>query len=306
MRIRFSGEVKRFVYTVNEICKNGEPLPLQTDGHLRVVFIGTGAAFAKRRRQSNMLIIQGDHHVLVDCGTQGPLALEDIGLDVLQVKCYLPTHSHADHIGGFEEIGLMNRYLSKNSKPEMIILPDYEEDLWTKSLAGGMEYCESKQGRPLRLADFFKVRRPSADQADGGMVWNYQHGPIEISIMRTRHFPDTAVRIEDSQWCSGVFINRRVWISGDTMFEPEYPLKYAKIAELMFHDCQLFQGGIHASYNELMTLPESVRKKMFLYHYGDNWDHPASWVKETDGFTGNPVEDGFLGWAEQQIAYDFS
>lgn len=90
------------------------------------------------------------------------------------------------------------------------------------------------------------------------------------------------------------------------MFEPEYPLKYAKIAELMFHDCQLFQGGIHASYNELMTLPESVRQKMFLYHYGDNWDQPASWVKKTDGFTGNPVEDGFLGWAEQQMAYDFS
>ncbi len=293
------------MYEVTEICKNGESLPLQTEGHLRVVFIGTGSAFAKRRRQSNILIIQGDHHVLVDCGTQGPLALADIGLDVLQIKTYLPTHSHADHIGGFEEIGLTNRYLSKSSKPEMIILPDYEKDLWSKSLAGGMEYCESKQGRPLQLADFFKVQRPVADKTDPGLVWNFQHGPLEISIMRTRHFPDTAVSIEESQWCSGVFINRRVWISGDTMFDREYPIKYAEKAELMFHDCQLFQGGVHASYSELRTLPESVRKKMFLYHYGDNWDQPESWVKKADSFTGHPVEDGFLGWTEQQMAYDF-
>ena len=73
---------------------------LTTDGALRIVFIGTGSAFAKRRRQSNMLVIQGDHHVLIDCGTQGPLALNDLGLSVLDVRCYLPTHSHADHIGG--------------------------------------------------------------------------------------------------------------------------------------------------------------------------------------------------------------
>jgi len=293
------------VYEENEICKHGEPLTLQTDGHLRVVFLGTGSAFSKRHRQSNILIIQGDHHVLVDCGTQGPQALVDVGLDVVQVKCYLPTHSHADHIGGFEEVGLTNRYLSNSSKPEMIILPDYEEELWAKSLAGGMEYCESKQGRPLELADFFEVRRPASAETDGGLVWKYQHGPIEISIMRTRHFPDTAVSIEESQWCSGVFINQHVWVSGDTMFDAKYSIEYAKISELMFHDCQLFQGGVHASYHELMTLPETVRAKMLLYHYGDNWDQPESWAKNANGFTGHPVEDGFLGWAKQQIAYDF-
>jgi len=91
------------MYEVNPICKDGKPLSLKTDGHLRLVFIGVGSAFAKRRRQSNMLLIQGDHHVLIDCGTQGPLALNDLGLSVRDVDCYLPTHSHADHIGGFEE-----------------------------------------------------------------------------------------------------------------------------------------------------------------------------------------------------------
>ena len=93
------------MFRINKICQDGSPLPLTTDGHLRVVFIGVGSAFSKRNRQSNMLLIQGEHHVLVDCGTQGPLALNDIGLNVLKVRCYLPTHSHAEHIGGMEEVG---------------------------------------------------------------------------------------------------------------------------------------------------------------------------------------------------------
>jgi len=67
----------------------------------------------------------------------------------------------------------------------------------------------------------------------------------------------------------------------------------------------LFFGGVHASYHELYTLPEEIRAKMFLYHYGDNWDKPETWVKPSDGFTGNPVKDGFLGWTGQQVAYDF-
>lgn len=296
------------MYEVNEICANGESLPLRTDGHLRVVFLGTGSAFSKRQRQSNILIIQGDHHVLIDCGTQGPLALSDVGLDVLRVNCYLPTHSHADHIGGLEEVALTNRYGapdSKNSMPQMIVQSDYQDQLWSKSLAGGMEYCESKQGRPLQLADFFNILRPSPSEIQGRKYWSYQHGPIEIAIMRTRHFPDSAFSAEESQWCCGVLINKRVWISGDTMIDRDYIERFAEISEVMFHDCQLFQGGIHTSYHELMTIPAPIRKKMFLYHYGDNWDRPEVWVQATDGFSGTPLKDGFLGWTEQQAAYDF-
>ena len=107
-----------------------------------------------------MLVIQGDHHVLIDCGTQGPLALNDLGLSVLDVRCYLPTHSHADHIGGLEEVALMNRYTPNISTPDMIILRDYQDILWTKSLSGGYEYCEANPGRPLQLTDFFNILRP--------------------------------------------------------------------------------------------------------------------------------------------------
>jgi ribonuclease BN (tRNA processing enzyme) len=293
------------MYEVNKICEQGKPLSLTTDGHLRVVFIGVGSAFAKKRRQSNILVIQGDHHVLIDCGTQGPLALDDIGLSVRDVSCYLPTHSHADHIGGFEEIMLLNRYHPLPRKPKLIILRDYQDLLWSKSLSGGAEYCEVHQGRSLQITDFFDILRPRPIAAYGRKSWTIQYGPIELLLVRTRHFPDSALNVDESQWCSGVFINKKVWISGDTMFDLEYPERFSEAAEVMFHDCQLVEGGVHASYQELMTLPREIRQKMFLYHYGDNWSVPETWVQNADKFTGDPLQDGFMGWAQQQVAYDF-
>lgn len=293
---------------VNTICQNDEPLPLTTkDNVLRIVFIGTGSAFTKRRRQSNILIIQGDHHVLVDCGTQGPLALTDVGLDVFKVRTYLPTHSHADHIGGYEEIMLSNRYVGdRSNKPQLIVLRDYQELLWSKSLSGGAEYCEANQGQSLQITDFFTILQPKANQIKGRKTWTYQHGPLELTLMRTRHFPDSAMNVDESQWCCGVMVNGKVWISGDTMFDLEYPTRFAKDTELMFHDCQLFQGGVHSSYGELLSLAPEIRKKMYLYHYNDIWKDTSLWVKPTDNFTGDPVKDGFRGWAEQQVAYDIT
>jgi ribonuclease BN (tRNA processing enzyme) len=294
------------MHKINKICKNGESLQLETSGNLRIVFLGVGSAFTKRKRQSNFLIIQGDYHVLVDCGTLGPLALSDIGLSVTKVQCYLPTHSHADHIGGFEEVALVNRYITQSlNKPKMIIGEQYQDLLWSKSLSGGIEFCEAKQGQPLQLADFFDILRPQKTEILGESIWFYQHGPIDLVFMRTRHVPDSATSIGEAQWCSGLLINRRVWISGDTMFDRDYPTSFSKISEVMFHDCQMFQGGVHASYRQLMTLPEEVRAKMYLYHYNDNWDNPKTWVEASDNFTGNPLQDGFLGWTQQQVAYDF-
>ena len=64
-------------------------------------------------------------------------------------------------------------------------------------------------------------------------------------------------------------------------------------------------NGHATAYQELMTLPTDIREKIFLYHFGDNWDQIHTWVREGDKFSGDPAKDGFLGWAQQQVAYDF-
>ena len=45
-------------------------------------------------------------------------------------------------------------------------------------------------------------------------------------------------------------------------------------ATLCFHDVQLLDqpNAIHATISEVRTLPDEIKKRTHLYHYGDNWD----------------------------------
>lgn len=63
-----------------------------------------------------------------------------------------------------------------------------------------------------------------------------------------------------------------VFISCDTRFDRELIDLYAERSSIMFHDCQFFKGGVHASLEELKTLPPKIKEKMYLMHYGDNWE----------------------------------
>ena len=125
------------------------------DTSLRVFFIGVGSAFSRLHNQTNFLILKGEDHILVDLGAKGPQALKDVaGLGVNDIRVTLATHSHADHIGGYEEMGIMGRYTGVRKmglpKPKMIITEEYQRILWDCSLRGGMEWNEAldEKGRP--------------------------------------------------------------------------------------------------------------------------------------------------------------
>ena len=63
--------------------------------------------------------------------------------------------------------------------------------------------------------------------------------------------------------------------------------------ECIFHECTFFESPVHSSYNELLTLPTEMRKKMFLCHYGENYREFL------------PQDDGFAGFAERGLYYTF-
>src|SRR5208337_895446 len=96
---------------IQELKKNS--LTLTNSGKLSLFFIGVGSAFTKRLFQTNLLIVKGDDHILVDCGTKCSQALFGLGVNLSDIGTFLITHSHADHIGGLEESALMGRYLTK-------------------------------------------------------------------------------------------------------------------------------------------------------------------------------------------------
>lgn len=82
------------------------------------------------------------------------------------------------------------------------------------------------------------------------------------------------------------------FITTDTQYCPEQLKKIYDISDLIFHDCETmpFRSGVHAHYDDLATLPESVRSKMWLYHHAE--------VREAEA-------DGFRGFVEKGQEFMF-
>jgi ribonuclease BN (tRNA processing enzyme) len=267
------------------------------DENLTLTFIGVGSAFSKKFYQNNALIVKGKDHALIDCGTRTPEALAIIGLSVMDIRNYIITHSHADHIGGLEEVMLLNRYVAK-SKPTMIAPLSYRKFLWKHSLKGGAAYNERVDGKFLRYSDLWNSLdlRPVAG-ADRQLC-ETQIGSIKLAMFRTRHIPDSAPSWRSSSPSYGLVIDDRILYTSDTRYDPElleFLGRYYDF-EAIFHDCQLYQGGVHASLDELDGLPADIKAKTTLMHYGDG-------VEKT---VNKALASGFKGFARQWEPYIFS
>ncbi len=273
-----------------------KPLALTTEGPLALFFVGVGSAFTKRQYQTNLLILKGRDHLLVDCGTKCPQALSGLNINPTDIRNLLITHSHADHIGGLEELALMGRYVTKK-KPTMVINETYQHILWDMSLRGGCGYNEEEAGVLLSFTDFFDVIRPHWLPDFPRETFNAQVGTINIKTMRTKHIPDSSNDWESSFWSCGVMIDDRILFTSDTKFDAELVNYYNDTfkLEFIFHDCQFFTGGVHAGIDELNTFSPAVKEKMYLCHYGDNWEQNESKVRDY----------GFAGLAKQHCYYIF-
>jgi len=271
-------------------------LPLRNDGRLSLTFIGSGSAFSKRFFQTNLLIVKGATHLLVDCGSRAPEALHKLGRSVTELENVLITHSHADHIGGLEEVMLMNRYAAKR-KPNIVITKEYQVLLWENSLKGGGAFNECRAGKYLNFEDFWKPIRPKPVPGDPRLCVVTVGGDLKLKLFRTMHIPDSAKGWQDSALSYGLIIDDRVLFSSDTRFDPGMILGFDAQYhfERIFHDCQTFTGGVHASMDELGTLPEAVKKRMYLVHYPD----AAADDRQ------KPRDMGFAGFVKQWKEYSF-
>jgi len=256
-----------------------------------ITFIGVGSAFAKKNNQSSFFICKNGKSLLVDIGTTIPMALHSKGIGLHEFDYYHITHSHADHMGGVEELGFMGRYVHK-TKPKMLITETYQRQLWDSSLAGSMAYTEEGL---LKFTDYFEVIRPEwVKKAPREMfTFDILDMDMQMTIFRTAHIPGFTESWEKSFWCNGVLIDSRIMVSGDTRFDLSlFDDVGNKNLDAVFHDTQLFNpGSVHATYDQLKTLPNDLKQKMYLYHYGDNYT------------LFNPKSDGFAGFAQQWEIY---
>lgn len=267
------------------------PIKLSFPDELVLHFIGTGSAFTKKNFQNNLIIVKNDTHLIIDFGTKASQGLFEKGIKVGDIKAYLVTHTHADHIGSFEEVALIGRYFTK-IKPDLIIPALLRKPLWNDSLKGGLAFNENPM---LTLDDCFNIITPKKIKSSERPLFHINYKGIDLKIFKTNHVPGTAPTWREAAWASGVLIDERVLFTADTKFDPDLIMEYDEKynLELILHDCQFFKGGVHASYEELKTLPPKIRAKTLLTHYADNWDQF------------HPEEDGFLGFTKPDVYYKF-
>ena len=269
-------------------------IELTNSGNLSLFFLGTGNAFTKTAFQTNLLIIKGQDHLLVDCGTLCSYAFENMyNGRITDIKNLLLTHPHADHIG-VEELALEGKYITKRLV-NLVITDEFKECLWEESLKGGIQYSEEGV---MTFDDYFNQIKPVRIQKKPFEMFETNVGSINIKLFRTRHVTTRKNSLKKSQISYGLIIDDRILFTADTQFNPsqlKFLLdKYNKI-EVIFHDCDVmgYSRGVHAAYDELVTLPKEIKEKTFLSHYSEA-------VSTIDALV-----DGFAGLAKHWVYYDF-
>lgn len=259
---------------------------------LVICFAGVGSAFAKKNAQTSMIIGFNGKLMLVDCGTTIPLEFHKRGLDLLGFDYYYITHSHSDHIGGLEEMLLTARYVRK-IKPKFVITQNYQQTLWNSSLQGGLEINEDGL---LRFSDYIDPIRPAWSSAEPREMYDIVLEDTVFTFFRTYHVPGDVKNWDKAFWSTGVKINNTVLFTADTRFDETLfkDVDPEEKVQAIFHDVQLFNPGpVHATYDELNTLSDRYKRKMYLTHYGDSFEKFQ------------PVQDGFRGFAEPWKIYEF-
>ena len=254
---------------------------------MKLTFIGTGSAFTigTHNYQSNM-VLQNDEgqNLLIDCGSDARLALFDLGLTYRDIQSVYISHLHADHVGGLEWLSFTKYFDPSCEKPHLYINEKLISDLWNKVLSGGLS---SIQGVIPDLNTFYHVH-PVKDNSF--FLW----GGIKLQMIQTVHIM-SAYTIIPSYGLMFKINNLNVFLTTDTQFCPHQIMEFYDQADLIFHDCETAQhpSGVHAHYNELLSLDLSVRNKMWLYHY-----NPGLLPKAT--------QDGFRGFIVRGQCFDFN
>ncbi|MBP3964319.1 MBL fold metallo-hydrolase [Paenibacillus lignilyticus] len=241
---------------------------------LDIQMLGTGSAFAKTYFNTNALFYTDRHTLLLDCGTTALLSMHQLGKSVNEIDAVLISHIHADHIGGLEEFAFQMKFVY-NRKPKLFIHESLVNSLWESSLKGGL-----LQDECAALEDYFEVL-----PLQTGVSTELLPGFV-VQAIHTEHIPN--------KLSYSFLINENFFYSADMRFNPDLLEQLVQQGvQTIFHDCQLKPPGVvHASLQELQSLPAYIQERIWLMHYDD------SKPKDLD-------KEGVMRFVEQHKRYTF-
>ena len=237
--------------------------------HFDFQFLGSGNSRSKPpvNYNTNILVHAPGGKWLIDCGVTGMLALRNAGINTIDIKAAFITHLHGDHVYGLEEL-LFEAYFKLHRKvglwlPEAFLAPGAVngENIWENFLQASMTssvLLPDGSYSQLGLSDY-------ADVVSLSSALSYDFFGVPVRIFPVSHVWHRSA--------FGICLDERVVFTADTVFSRKAIEEHLERgAEVIFHDVSFLppkKGGVHASFDELKTLPRDIIEKIVLMHYAD-------------------------------------
>ncbi len=253
---------------------------------MKLIFLGSGSAFTvgADNFQSNMLFVsEQNNKLLIDCGSDIRFSLHAAGFSYLDITDIYISHLHSDHTGGLEYIAFSTLFDPRCKKPNLYLSKDIAIDLWDRTLSGGLRSLDQN------IADLYTFFQAYKLKKNGYFTWE----KIQFNLVKVIHV-NNGYFIMPSYGLFFEVEGVKVFLSTDTQLCLDENWEFYEQAELIFHDCETsrYQTPVHASYEQLVTLPENIRSKMWLYGY-------------QPGVLPNAKKDGFLGFVKRGQIFEF-
>jgi ribonuclease BN (tRNA processing enzyme) len=250
---------------------------------------------------TSFFLTSGGNSLLVDCGFSIPSSLTSFGIPWQSISNVFLTHAHADHVNGLSPVLAANRYQlnrPRTSKPNLLSTAVFARNFWNRSLtldlsshdhAEVQTEAEGQDPASRPSSVWYTVTEPAeVDTFAGRDVYSFKVPGFTVEAFRTMHTPAAATSAMESAWSTGLLINNRIWISGDTRFDSELLAAYAPHATVMIHDATQWDlDPVHAPLGKLATLPISTKGKMWLTHLATGSDtEEFNTLVKSKGFRG--------------------
>lgn len=255
---------------------------------MKLTVVGAGSAFALKNWQTMYLLEDNGHTMAIDHGSDARHAFNEVGLKAVDIESVYVSHLHGDHLQGLEWLGFSTYFIPGVPRPALYLVDALREPAW-RALEPAMG---SIQGKIVTLDDYFEVK---AVEKNAVIKWN----SLKLQPVQTVHVmngfaivPSFGLMIEGKQ---------KIFITTDTQFAPHQIMDFYRAADIIIHDCELLYGpdgtpiksGVHAHFEDLKTLPDHIKKKMWFTHYSDNWEEFVE-IAETEGFLGFALQGQVL------------
>ena len=190
----------------------------------------------------------------IDCGSEG--LSEYLAHYGAPPKALFVTHTHLDHVGGFERL-FVSEYFDPARRGRMPLYVPASVVPLLHQRVGAYPNVLAEGG--ANFWDAFRVIPV------GEAFW---HDGVRLEVFPVRHhWPDTAY---------GLRLRGSVVWTGDTRPIPEMLRRHADAGELIAHDCALHGNPSHSGVDDLeREYDPEVLARCVLYHYASGADGDA-------------------------------